>query len=136
MPKSVTLTLTKLFSYNISNAVSLSYVKNMFISTHVNSATTGSPAGVYISHYLEVMDDQGTIVLARDRVGRTVTTAAGGNWIKLKFVSVSPAIFAGLGNNMTYKVRIKTVRESDNVESYSELWPCIYYVEPAHEAGA
>ena len=31
VPKSVTLTLTKVFSYNISNAVSLSYVKNMFI---------------------------------------------------------------------------------------------------------
>ncbi len=82
------------------------------------------------------MDDQGTIVLARDRVGRTVTTAAGGNWIKLKFVSVTPAMFAGLGNNMTYKVRIKTVRESDNVESYSELWPCIYYVEPIPNPGA
>lgn len=45
-------------------------------------------------------------------------------------------MFAGLGNNMTYKVRIKTVRESDNVESYSELWPCIYYVEPIPNPGA
>lgn len=37
---------------------------------------------------------------------------------------------------MTYKARIKAVRESDNVESYSEMWPCVYYVQLNPDTGA
>ena len=45
-------------------------------------------------------------------------------------------MFAGLGNRMTYKARIKAVRESDNVESFSELWPCVYSVQANQDTGA
>ncbi len=85
---------------------------------------------------MKILDDQGSVVLARDRVGRAVTHAPGTNTIKLRYVNVTPAMFAGLGDGMTYKARIKAVRESDNVESYSELWPCVYRVEPIPNPGA
>jgi hypothetical protein len=93
----------------------------------IKSVSTGSPAGVYITHYLEILDDQGRIVLARDKIGRSVTSATGANWIRLYYIYVTTAMFAGLGNGMTYKARIKTVRESDNVVSYSDMWPCVYF---------
>ena len=91
---------------------------------------------MYITHYLEILDDQGRIVLARDKIGRSVTSATGANWITLTRVYVTTAMFAGLGNGMTYKARIKAVRESDNVESFSELWPCVYIVEANYDTGA
>ena len=31
--------------------------------------------------------------------------------------------------------RIKAVRESDNVESYSVLWPCVYNVQTIDQTG-
>ena len=108
----------------------------MFSEKRIKSVSTGSPAGVYITHYLEILDDQGRIVLARDKVGRSVTAASGANWIRLYNVYVTAAMFAGLGDGMTYKARIKTVRESDNVESYSEMWPCVYYVQLNPDTGA
>ena len=96
----------------------------------IKSVTTGSPAGVYISHYLEILDEQGRIVLARGAVGRSVTAASGANWIQLYNLQDLTGVFGGLGNGMTYKARIKAVRESDNVVSYSDMWPCEYYVPP------
>ena len=102
----------------------------------LKSVTTGSAAGVYITHYLEILDDQGRIVLARDKIGRSVTSASGANWITLRRVYVTTAMFAALGNGMTYKARIKAVRESDNVESFSELWPCVYSVQANQDTGA
>ena len=72
----------------------------------------------------------------RDKIGRVVTNASGANWITLIHVYVTTAMFAGLGNGMTYKARIKAVRESDNVESFSELWPCVYGVQNNPDPGA
>ena len=114
----------------------LSYSERMFVEKRIKSVTTGSAAGVYITHYLEILDDQGRIVLARDKVGRSVTSATGANWIRLYNIYVTSAMFAGLGNGMTYKARIKAVRESDNVVSYSEMWPCVYTVEANYDTGA
>ena len=101
----------------------------------IKSVTTGSPAGVYITHYLEILDDQGRIVLARIQTGRSVTAATGANWIKLYGLQDLSGVFDGLGNGMTYKARIKAVRESDNVVSYSDMWPCEYYVRPTPDGG-
>lgn len=36
---------------------------------------------------------------------------------------------------MTYKARIKAERESDNVVSYSDMWPCELYVPPPPNVG-
>ena len=44
-------------------------------------------------------------------------------------------VTGALGNGMTYKARIKAVRESDNVVSYSDMWPCEYYVPPPPDQG-
>ena len=96
----------------------------------IKSVTTGSPAGVYITHYVEILDDQGRIVLARAVVGRSVTAASGANWSKLYVPQHLSGVFDVLGNGMTYKARIKAVRESDNVVSYSDMWPCEYYLRP------
>ncbi|MEG3034046.1 MAG: hypothetical protein RR877_00965 [Aurantimicrobium sp.] len=135
VPTSQQLTLTKIYDSNSYNVMGLTYFERMFVEKRIKSVTTGSAAGVYITHYLEILDDQGRIVLARDKIGRSVTSATGANWIKLYYVYVTTAMFAGLGNGMTYKARIKTVRESDNVESYSEMWPCVYKVQPTPEGG-
>lgn len=136
VPKSQTLTLTKNYNHNGYSIMTLSHVEGRWSEKKIKSVTTGSSAGIYITHYLEILDDQGTIVLARDRVGRSVTNASGSNSISLNYVSVTPAMFGGLGDGMTYKARIKTVRESDNVESFSELWPCVYRIEPIPQPGA
>ena len=96
---------------------------------------TGNAPGVYITQYLEILDDQGKIVLARDKIGRQVTSAAGTSTVRLYFVTVTPAMFGGLGNGMTYKARLKSVRESDNAESYSDMWPCIYTIEAPPDGG-
>ena len=74
------------------------------------------------------------VVINQRRVVKT--SASGANWITLTRVYVTTAMFAGLGNGMTYKARIKAVRESDNVESFSELWPCVYIVEANYDTGA
>jgi hypothetical protein len=129
------LSLTKVYDSNNRNIMKLSYSVSLFVRKYTKSVTTGSAAGVYITHYLEILDDQGRIVLARDKVGRSVTSATGANWITLRHVYVTTAMFAGLGNGMTYKARIKAVRESDNVVSYSDMWPCEYYVPPPPNQG-
>ena len=130
------MVLTKVYDSNNYNVMTLSYFERVFREKRIKSVTTGSAAGVYITHYLEILDDQGRIVLARDKVGRSVTSATGANWIRLYRIYVTSAMFAGLGNGMTYKARIKAVRESDNVESFSELWPCVYTVEANYDTGA
>jgi len=135
VPTSQQLTLTKIYDSNSYNVASLTYFERMFVEERIKSVSTGSPAGVYITHYLEILDDQGRIVLARDKIGRSVTAASGANWIRLYYVYVTAAMFAGLGDGMTYKARIKTVRESDNVESFSDLWPCVYKIEPTPHGG-
>jgi len=135
VPTSQQLTLTKIYDSNSYNVASLTYFERMFVEKRIKSVSTGSPAGVYITHYLEILDDQGRIVLARDKIGRSVTAASGANWIRLYYVYVTAAMFAGLGDGMTYKARIKTVRESDNVESFSDLWPCVYKIEPTPHGG-
>ena len=80
------------------------------------------------------MDEQGRIVLARAVVGRSVTAASGANWLRLA-LTVTAETFGGLGEGMTYKARIKAVRESDNVVSYSDMWPCELYVPPPPDQG-
>lgn len=136
IPTTQQLALTKVYDSNNSNVMKLSYSERMFVEKRIKSVTTGSAAGVYITHYLEILDDQGRIVLARDKVGRSVTSPTGANWIRLYNIYVTSAMFAGLGNGMTYKARIKAVRESDNVVSYSEMWPCVYTVEANYNTGA
>jgi hypothetical protein len=136
LPITYQVTLTKLFNSNYYSMMALNYYPQPRDVRNLKSVVTGNAPGVYITQYLEILDDQGKIVLARDKIGRQVTSAAGTSTVRLFSVTVTPAMFGGLGNGMTYKARLKSVRESDNVVSYSDMWPCIYIVESNLDTGA
>ena len=83
---------------------------------------------------MEILDEQGRIVLVRGVIGRSVTAASGANWIRL-VLNLTTTSIGVLGEGLTYKARIKAVRESDNVVSYSDMWPCELYVQPPPNVG-